>query len=137
MFESAHYHEIMEKDRPGMLALIDQSPSITLLPVEKQGAYLIGTAKNDRAICLAWGNEIEGRVTMDMLKEAYDEIADAGLTLPFLFLCRTCLVVSPHLFECVQLPYAFENNGIVSTLRTLNLRGRPRPAHRAGRKAEK
>lgn len=130
MFTPEQYHEIMEKDRQGILDLIGESPYITLLSPEKHGRYLIGTAKNDRAICLAWGGEIEGRVTMDTMEQAYEEIADAGLKLPFLFFCRICLVVSPDLFECMQIPYVFENREILPTLRTLNLRGRPRLANR-------
>lgn len=128
MFTPEQYHAIMAKDRAGILAMIDESPYITLLPASKQGRYLIGTAKNDRAICLAWGDEVEGRVTLEIMEQAYDEIAHASLAFPFLFFCRICLVVSPDLFACMQIPYVFENGEIMPTLRTLNLRGRPRRA---------
>jgi hypothetical protein len=130
MLTPEQYHEIMDKDRAGILTLIGESRYITLLPPEKQGRYLIGTAKNDRAVCLAWGNDTQGQVTMDMMEQAYTEIAHAGLAIPFLFFCKTCLVVAPHLFECMQIPYVFEDNTILPTLRTLNLRGRPHQARR-------
>lgn len=69
MFTPEQYHEIMVKDRQGILDLIGRSPYITLLPPEKQGKYLIGTARNDRAICLAWGNDTqEGHVNLEVVK---------------------------------------------------------------------
>ena len=130
MYTPEQFHEIMAKDRQGILGMIEAAGYISLLPTENQGKYLIGTAANNRAICLAWGDEVEGRVTMKMLDQAYDEVINGGLTSPFLFYCRTCLVVAPHLFECMQIPYVFEMNQILPTLRTLNLRGRPRLARR-------
>jgi hypothetical protein len=85
MFTSEQYHVIMAKDRAGILAMIEESPYVTLLPESLQGRYLIGTAKNERAICMAWGDEVEGRVTMEIMEQAYAEIAHASLAIPFLF----------------------------------------------------
>jgi hypothetical protein len=62
---------------------------------------------------------------MEIMEQAYEEIAHASLAVPFLFFCRTCLVISPDLFACMQIPYVFEYGEILPTLRTLNLRGRP------------
>lgn len=130
MLTPEQFHEIMAKDREGIIALIGESGYITPLPPEKRGKYVIGTAKNDRAVCLAWGDEIEGRVTMEKMEEAYCEIADMGLRFPFLFFCRTCFVVSDDLFVCMQVPtvFDFQDMGILPTLRTLNLKGKPRLA---------
>lgn len=131
MYTPEQIHAIMTRDRDGILSMIEDSGYITLLPPEKRGKYLVGTAANQRAICLAWGDEVESRVTIEMMEEAYDEIAEAGLGLPFLFFGRICLVVSPDLFEFLQIPWCFERGEIWPTLRTLNLRGKPRIAQRS------
>ena len=121
---------IMTKKRQEIIEIIGLSPYIQIFPVEKQGKYLVGVAQHatsNRAVCLAWGNEVEGRITMDILEDACREIAEASLNAPFLFFCRTCFVVSPDLFACMQIPYVFDYQEILPTLRTMNLRGRPRP----------
>lgn len=125
MFSPEQFHEIMAKDRQGMLNLINEYPQITLLPPENRGRYLIGTAKHKRAICLAWGEtKEEGHVDMDSILQAYEEIAHTGLTIPFLFYCRTTSIFSEG-FRCMQIPIVFENNALIPTLRTLNFRGLP------------
>lgn len=130
MYTPEQIHEVMNKDRDGILAMLEDSGYITLLPPERRGTYLVGTAANNRAICLAWGNGQEGRVTLEILENAYEEIAAAGLGFPFLFFGRTCLVVSPDLFEFMQIPIVFELGEIWPTLRAFNLRGKPRLAQR-------
>ncbi len=130
MFPSEQGQNIMTNNRQEIIALIGQEPFIQILPAEQQGKYLIGIASHAtsrRAVCLAWGNELEGRLTLEMLEEACHEIAQAQLNAPCLFFCRSCLVVSPDLFACMQIPDAFESRQILSTLRTMNLQGRPRP----------
>src|SRR6202030_2166678 len=97
-----------EMNRQGMIDYLCATGYFTELPKEQQGKYLFGRAKNGRAICLIRRDDNDARVTMEIMKLAYDEIAKVGLKIPYLFFGTTCLVVCEPIFTFAQIPWRFD-----------------------------
>lgn len=123
---------LTEEQRAAMLAmhrqeLIDflcKTGYITALPEKQQGICLFGRTKNERAVCLAWGDNNDGCVTLDAYRDAYREIVGAGLKVPFLFFGRTSLCTQSDVFTFAQLPWCFEqrSNPVLRILQQMNMR---------------
>jgi hypothetical protein len=96
---------------------------ITQVSTERKSAYLFGQTQHGRAVCLAWGNNLdEGCVTLEAVRTALSEIVDAGLKIPFIFFGRRRLCREGSLFTFVQVPWCFEQslNLVVRALGELN-----------------
>ncbi len=119
---------LMGMSREEMIDFLCASGYITELPKERQGKYLFGHTKNNRAICLIWREHNNGGITHDILREAYGEIVRAGLKVPFLFFGFTSLMLQNDVFTFAQLPWCFEqrSNPILRILQGMNMRANMR-----------
>lgn len=119
---------LMSMSREEMIAFLCASGYIIELPKERQGHYLFGHTKNNRAICLIWREENNGGITHDILREAYGEIVQVGLNVPFLFFGFTSLLLQNDVFTFAQLPWCFErrSNPILRILQGMNMRANMR-----------
>ena len=74
------------------------------LPQERQGAYLFGGTKTGRAVCLASGEFLNGRIDGIVLRIAAKEILREQLQIPCLFFFRSSLCIGEtEEFKCVHL----------------------------------
>jgi hypothetical protein len=115
---------LMGMSRKALIDYICASGYITALPAEKQGVYLFGHTKDERAICLIGRETNHGCINRAILLEAYREIARAGLKVPFLFFGFTSVILRDDAFTFAQLPWCFErrSNPILRILQGMNMR---------------
>jgi hypothetical protein len=116
---------LLNMDRQEMIEYLCHTGYITALPPEQQGVYLFGKTDNHRAICLAWGDQNSGCVTLERVTSAYCEIGAAALNVPFLFFGRTSLCAQSDVFTFAQIPRCFEiqSNPVLRILQGMNLQG--------------
>lgn len=111
-------------ERQELIEFLCKSGYITALSVGQQGIYLFGQTENQRAVCLAWGENEKGCITLDAVHCANREILAAGLKVPFLFFGRTRLCRQGDLFTFAQVPWCFEQqiNVVLRILHQMNQR---------------
>jgi len=116
---------LLNMDRQGMIEYLCFTGDIAMLPLEQQGNYLFGKTKNNRAICLAWGDQNSGCVTLERVTSAYREIGAAALNVPFLFFGWTSSCTQSDGFTFAQIPWCFERqrNPVLRILQIMDLRG--------------
>jgi len=115
-------------DRAGLIARIVEAAEgrIVMLPSEQQGRYLFGRDKVGHAMCLAWG--ADEHVEREQIDGCFDEIAAAGLCMPFLLFGATTCYGDSRSRIFMQVPWCFERGRpIVRTINGFNLRGKPVP----------
>ena len=114
---------LLVMDRQHMIEFLCATGYIIALAKDLQGVYLFGRTKNERAVCLAWGDNNDGCVTLDAMRYAYREIANAELRVPFLFFGRTSLCLQSDSFTFAQLPWCFErqSNPVLRILQQMNM----------------
>src|SRR6266699_3606393 len=115
---------MLAMNRQELIDFLCKTGYIAALPEKQQGIYLFGRTKNERAVCLAWGDNNDGCITLDAYRGAYREIVGTGLKVPFLFFGRTSLCTQSDIFTFAQLPWCFEHqsNPVLNMLRDMNLR---------------